>query len=122
MTKRDKKRNQQMGQLQDLNNDFKEHRSTYFHKQMVTLQHDMNLITHANPYEPEPLDDSPDAVSQLVDIAAATAPYQANLSSLAGKWYSEFVQEVNQAKETRDVELTQLMVWKLVARDIDTID
>jgi Sds3-like len=99
-----------MAQYQDLSNDFKENRSTYFHRQLVALQHDMNLITQADPYHPEPLDDSPEAISSLVEVAAAGTPYQSEISSLAGKWYSEFVQEINEAKEARDIELTQLMV------------
>jgi len=99
-----------MAQFQDLSNDFKENRSGYFHKQIVALQHDMNLITQADPYAPEPLDDSPEAIANLVEVTAAGTPYQSEMSSLAGKWYSEFVQEVNQTKEARDIELTQLMV------------
>jgi Sds3-like len=99
-----------MAQFQDLSNDFKENRSAYFHKQIVALQHDMNLIAQADPYHPEPLDDSPGAIADLLDVAAAGTPYQSEMSSLAGKWYSEFVQEINDAKEARDVELTQLTV------------
>jgi Sds3-like len=99
-----------MAQYQDLSNDFRENRSAYFHKQIVALQHDMNLITQADPYNPEPLDDSPRAIAGLIDVAAAGTPYQSEMSSLAGKWYSEFVQEINEAKEARDIELTQLMV------------
>jgi Sds3-like len=110
ISKRDRKRNQQMAQFQDLSNDFKENRSGYFHKQIVALQHDMNLITQANPYAPEPLDDSPEAIARLVEVAAAGTPYQAEMSMVAGNWYSEFVQDINQAKEGRDVELTQLLV------------
>jgi Sds3-like len=110
VSKRDRKRNQQMAQFQDLSNDFKENRSAYFHKQIVALQHDMNLITQADPYKPEPLDDSPEAIAGLIEVAAAGTPYQSEMSLLAGKWYSEFVQDINQAKEARDVELTQLMV------------
>lgn len=110
ISKRDRKRNQQMAQFQDLSNDFKENRSSYFHKQIVALQHDMNLITQADPYNPEPLDDSPEAIVGLIEVAAAGTPYQSEMSSLAGKWYSEFIQEINQAKEARDIELTQLMV------------
>ena len=110
MSKRDRKRNQQMAQFQDLSNDFKENRSAYFHKQIVALQHDMNLITQADPYQPEPLDDSPSTIAGLIEVAAVGTPYQSEMSSLAGKWYSEFIQEINEAKEARDVELTQLMV------------
>jgi Sds3-like len=109
VSKRDRKRNQQMAQFQDLSNNFRENRSAYFHKQIVALQHDMNLITQADPYNPEPLDDSPEAIEGLVEITAAGTPYQSEMSSLAGRWYSEFVREVNEAKEARDIELTQLM-------------
>ena len=112
MSKRDRKRNQQIAQLQNLSNDFKENRSTHFHKQVVALQHDMNLITQADPYNPEPLDDSPTAIAELVETAAEGTQFQPEMSSLCGRWYSEFVQEVNDAKEERDIELTQLFVRK----------
>ena len=110
ISKRDRKRNQQMAQFQGLSNDFRENRGAYFHKQIVALQHDMNLITQADPYDPEPMDDSPEAIGGLIEVAAAGTSYQSEMSSLAGKRYSEFVHEVKQAKETRDIELTQLMV------------
>jgi hypothetical protein len=106
-----------MAQFHELSNNFKDNRTAYFHKQIVALQHDMNLITQADPYQPEPLDDSPEAIEGLVENAAAGTPYQSEISSLAGKWYSEFVQDVNEAKEARDVELTQLMVCQ--ALDVD---
>lgn len=112
LNKKDRKRNMQMSQIQDLNNDFKDNRAAHFHKQAVALQNDLNLITTAHLYDPEPLDDSPAAIAELVEASAAGTPYQSNVSSMSGKWYSEFVHEVNEAKESRDIELTQLDVSK----------
>ena len=110
LSKRDKKRNAHQERYQELTNDFAQNRDLYFRKQLTALQTDMMLITQADPYQPEPLDDSPEDISQKVEIALAGTPYQTELSGSAGKWYSKFVQEVNSAKEVKEIELTQLMV------------
>lgn len=87
----------------------------------------MSLITQADPYNPEPMDDSPDEIAREVEEAAAGTPYQADMSKLAGRWYSEFVHEVNEAKEAKEIELTQLMVsnrqsqsWAFLERALTT--
>ena len=90
--------------------EFTLHRDAHYRDQLVALQFDMSLITQADPYNPEPLEDSPDEIAKMVKEAADGTPYQAEMSKMAGRWYSEFVQEVNDAKEERDIQLTQLMV------------
>jgi hypothetical protein len=110
VSKRDKKRNQHVAHQQDLVDEFTLNRDHHYRSQLVALQFDMNLITQADPYNPEPLEDSPDEIARMVEEAAAGTPYQAEMSKMAGRWYSEFVHEVNEAKEAKDIELTQLMV------------
>ncbi|KKY22141.1 putative deacetylase complex subunit [Phaeomoniella chlamydospora] len=110
LSKRDKKRNAHQDKYQDLINDFAQNRDLHFRKQLLGLQTDMMLITQADPYQPEPMDDSPEGIARQVEEAAAGTPYQQDMSPHAGKWYSKFVQEVNQAKEVRDIELSQLVV------------
>jgi hypothetical protein len=110
MSKRDKRRNQHIAHQQELVDEFTQNREYHYRSQLIALQHDMNMITQADLYNPEPLDDSPEEIAAMVDEAAADTPYQAEMSRLAGRWYSEFVLEVNEAKEAKDVELTQLMV------------
>jgi Sds3-like len=118
ISKRDKKRNQHITHQQDLVDEFTLNRDHHYRSQLVSLQLEMNLITQADPYNPEPLDDSPDEISRMVEDAAVGTPYQAEMSKMAGRWYSEFVHEVNEAKEAKEVELTQLMVSTNNARDL----
>ena len=110
ISKRDKKRNQHIAHQQDIANGFARNRDVHYRSQLVGLQYDMNLIMQADPYNPEPLEDSPDEIAKLVEGAVAGNPYQAEVSSLAGRYYADFVQEVNEAKEAKDLELVQLMV------------
>lgn len=78
----------------------------------------MNLITHADPYLPEPLEDSPEEIARLAEQAASGTPYQSEMSSLAGKWYAEFVHEINDAKEAKELALIQLIVcWQFLVFD-----
>ena len=110
ISKRDKKRNQHIAHQQELVDDFTQNRDAFYRQQLVALQLDMNLITQADPYNPEPLEDSPDEIARMIEEVAAGTPYQSEMSRTAGRWYSEFVQEVNEAKEAKEIELTQLMV------------
>ena len=110
ISKRDKKRNQHIQLQHDIVEDFTLNRDTCYKQQLIALQYDMSLITQADPYNPEPMDDSPDEIARAVEEAAAGTPYQAEMSKMAGRWYSEFVHEVNEAKEAKEIELTQLVV------------
>ena len=110
ISKRDKKRNQHIQFQQDLVEDFTLNRDPHYKAQLIALQYDMSLITQADPYSPEPMEDSPGGIARAVEEAAAGTPYQADMSKMAGRWYSEFVHEVNEAKEAKEIELTQLVV------------
>ena|SRR2546423_1322384 len=112
LSKRDKKRNQHIRHQEELVEQFTQNRDAHYRAQLVALQFDMNLITQADPYNPEPLEDSPDEIAKMVEEAAAGTSYQAEMSKMAGRWYSEFVHEVNDAKEAKEIELTQLKVWR----------
>ena len=116
MSKKDKKRAQYHAHQQDLVTEFAQNRDVHYRSQLVALQYDMNFITQADPYNPEPLEDSPDAIAKMIAEAAAGTPYQADMSKLAGRWYSEFVQEVNDAKEAKEIQLTQLVVCSCLSR------
>jgi len=118
ISKRDKKRNQHIAHQQDLVDEFTLNRDHHYRSQLVALQLDMNLITQADPYNPEPLEDSADEIARLVEEAASGTPYQTEMSKMAGRWYSEFVHEVNEAKEAKEIELTQLKVSATPARSL----
>jgi hypothetical protein len=121
MSKKDKRRSQHVAQQQELQNDFQMNREYYFRKQLVALQHDLQLITHADPYNPEPIDDSPEEIARVVEQASGTA-YQPDVSSLAGKWYAEFIHEVNDAKEAKEMALINIAVCALLSATICATD
>ena len=99
-----------MSLQQDYQADFDNDREGHYRRQLIALQQDMNLVTQADPYKPEPLEDAPEDVVQLVAKQAWGTPYQSEMSSLAGKWYTEFVHEVNEAKEAKELALIELHV------------
>ena len=110
LSKRDKKRNQYLRQQLDLQNDFNENREHYYRQQLIGLQHDMNLIIQSDPYDSGLLEDAPEEITRMVEEASANTPYQNELSAHAGRWYSEWIHTVNEAKEQKEVELIQLEV------------
>lgn len=113
VSKRDKRRNQHVAHQQELYNELSSNREQHYREQLIALQTDMSLISQADPYDPEPLEDSPEEVARIAELAASGTPYQSQMSSLAGKWYAEFVHEVNDAKEAKELALIQLMVCYL---------
>ncbi len=110
LSKRDKRRNQHVAHQQELYNELSSNREQHYREQLIALQHDMNLISQVDPYEPEPLDDSPEEIAKVAELSASGTPYQSQMSALAGKWYSQFVDEINDAKDTKEDGLIKLMV------------
>src|SRR5947207_2866961 len=87
ISKRDKKRNQHIAHQQDLVDEFTLNRDHHYRSQLVALQLDMNLITQADPYNPEPLEDSADEIARLVEEAASWTPYQTDMATMARSAY-----------------------------------
>lgn len=110
LTKRDKRRNQHVALQQDLQSEFENGRESHYRQQLIALQQDMNMVTNADPYKPEPLEDAPEDIARLVADQASGTPYQSEMSSQAGKWYTEFVHEVNEAKHQKELALIELSV------------
>lgn len=88
--------------------EFDDHREQHYRSQLIALQQDMNLVTAADPYRPEFLEDSPEEIAELVALQAQGTPYQSEMSALAGRWYTDFVHEVNEAKEAKELALIEL--------------
>jgi hypothetical protein len=70
----------------------------------------MSLIVAAEPYKAEPLDDAGEEIAKLVEQSNVANNYSNDMTSLAGKWYSEYALGVNESKEARETDLTALMV------------
>ena len=122
VSKRDKRRNALLERFNDLNNSFVRNRDAIYRSQMQVLQYDMNYINNVGLYNNKPLDDFAD---DIIDGLTMMAPSNGNgarssqagartldIEALpgAGKWVSEFINEVNDAMEERDVQLTLVAV------------
>ncbi|KAL6707757.1 hypothetical protein ACN47E_003878 [Coniothyrium glycines] len=113
-SKRDKRRNMLAEKLADMMASFSDNRDSHYRAQLAALQADINLIMKADPYANKPLDDSGDEaaelIAQIMGSAVPTAP-SAGTDYIAqcGRYYSRFVDAVNDAMEERDYNLT--MLW-----------
>lgn len=117
-TKREKRKNAMVERLRDISANFAENRECYYRQQLQALQRDVNLITYAQPYQDRPLDEYlEDTDGDGISTAAGSRdqPYGSLLDNgerqpKAGKWARNFVEEVNNAMEDRDAQLTLIMV------------
>jgi Sds3-like len=109
-SKRDKRRTQLQDRLHDLTVTFSQNRDSQFRQQLHALQCDMTLINNADPYEMSPLPDSPEEIAQLIETTVGGGKFGKEMATISGSWYSRFVQEINEVKEDRDVELVAVMV------------
>lgn len=125
LSKRDKKRLNMAEKLIEISNNFAANRDAIYRKQLQTYQADINFIQSANPYENKPLDDPADDQSDEV-AGSAAASIQGSLRHTqhillngrgrieptfkTGKYASKYVQEINDAMEKRDADLTTLAV------------
>lgn len=106
-----------MAHQQELLDDFSQNRDYHYRTQLIALQNDMNLIQQADPYQPENLEDSAEEIAKQIEATSAGNPFAAEMSSLAGRWYSEFVYEINDAKEAKELALINLSVSAQSAMD-----
>jgi hypothetical protein len=102
-----------LSSVADMASQFSSNLRSHYEAQANALQVDINLITRANPYANKPLGDKPAEVDKLVygmmktpTLAAAEDDFVAS----AGKRYSEFVQNINNAMEDKDSNITRLAV------------
>ncbi|KAI9765152.1 MAG: hypothetical protein M1840_007745 [Geoglossum simile] len=120
-SKRDKRRNLLSDRLTEINESFSQNRDSHYRQQLQALQIDMGLIVRAKPYAENPLEDTAEAVEELVAVAtgggakglgtnhlSGNRRQESEMAALAGKVYAAFVEEVNDAMEARDAELALL--------------
>ena len=111
--------------LADINNSFADNRDHLYRKQLQALQADMNYIQAARLYDNAPLDEVGDEVLEETNTSAAASTtgslrnaHQAYLNGhtrlevpyKTGRQTAEFIQEINDAMEQRDADLTTLVV------------
>src|SRR2546430_1815271 len=69
LSKRDKRRSALSARYNDIPESFSRDRDIHYRQQLQAIQIDMGLITKANPYADYPLDDSTEAIDDLVAAA-----------------------------------------------------
>jgi hypothetical protein len=114
-SKRDKRRNMLAEKLSEMMATFSDNRDSHYRAQLAALQADINLIMKADPYKNEPLEDNGQEASELITQIMGnnipTAPSAGtDYVAQCGKYYSRFVDAVNDAMEERDYNLTMLYV------------
>ncbi|KAL8935837.1 MAG: hypothetical protein Q9216_005237 [Gyalolechia sp. 2 TL-2023] len=117
LSKRDKRRNAMMDRLQDISNNFAENREFYYRRQLQALQRDVNHITHAKPYLNRPLDELLDNLDEehTTAIAGMRGGQHRSMNgdgeerTRAGEWTRRFIEEVDNAMEDRDAQLSLVM-------------
>ncbi|KAI4089452.1 MAG: hypothetical protein LQ344_005366 [Seirophora lacunosa] len=114
LSKRDKRRNAMLDRLQEISSSFAENRDYHYRRQLQTLQCDLNLITHAEPYRNQPLDEVVDDADDEAALSAAGTrggQYGPTVGAnerqpKIGKWGRRFIEDVNNAMEDRDAQLS----------------
>ena len=111
--------------LAEISNTFAENRDHLYRKQLQALQADMNYIQAARLYDNVPLDEIGDEGLEEINTSAAASTIgslrnaqQAHLNGhtrleapyKTGPQTAEFIQEINDAMEQRDADLTTIVV------------
>lgn len=111
--------------LAEISSSFAENRDHLYRKQLQALQADMNYIQAARLYDNVPLDEIGDEGLEEIDASAAASTagslrnaHQAHLNGhtrlevpyKTGPQTAEFIQEINDAMEQRDADLTTVVV------------
>ena len=97
---------------------FSSNYADHFYAQLAAIKCDMNLVLQADPYADAPLEEDTEEISKLVagarDEFYHNRPWgregEASFSALSGRYYSQFVDDVNTAMEERDKSLTEIYV------------
>lgn len=125
LSKRDKKRNAMENALAEISSSFAENRDHLYRKQLQALQADMNYIQAARLYDNVPLDGIGDEGPEEANTSAAASSagslrnaHQAHLNGhtrlefpyKTGPQTAQFIQEINNAMEQRDADLTTVVV------------
>ena len=89
------------------------------------LSRDISFINRADPYDNKPLEDYTDDMSAELATDSALGGLRAGALGLSdgeirpplGRWALKFVQDVNDTMETRDAELTEVVVCHTLLRN-----
>jgi hypothetical protein len=119
ISKRDKRRTNIEQKFKDLVSNFSQNREAQLRAQLNALSRDMYFINQANPYQNKPLADF--AGDLFIDIGALDnsvaggqrgEPSSTNSDTRVpvGKFAAQYVEQINDAMEERDADLTEVDV------------
>lgn len=122
LSKRDKRRNAMIERLRDIEDGFAGNRDFYYRQQLQALQRDANIITYAAPYRNHPLDELNDVMDPDENLPINGNRGQHHGGTMgngerqpkAGKWARGFIEQVNNAMEDRDTQLSLFVVRGMV--------
>jgi len=115
MSKRDKRRTMLSERLDQMMANFGHNLRPHYDAMSNAIQVDIALIMRERPYENKPLDDDPEVIEKKVmDITAGKVPAdqiaEDGFRHDVGREYTNFIHEVNNSIEEKDVNLTLLAV------------
>lgn len=110
LSKRDKRRSNIEHRLKDISTSFTTNRDFHLRNQLASITRDIIYIASANPYENAPLDDGADDLSANASLVMSTASSTVDDRLPLGKFALQFVNDVNDAMEDKDANLTGLHV------------
>ena len=101
---------------------FEQNHNDHYWAQLSSVQCEINLLMRADPYRDGPLDESPEGITaqmaearkEVCSARPIAQEAEASFQHSGGKFYPEFVREVNNALEQRDANLTSTYVGTLL--------
>ncbi|TKA63014.1 hypothetical protein B0A49_10164 [Cryomyces minteri] len=113
LSKRDKRRTLLSDRLAEMVDSFSQNRDQHYRAQLQAVQIDMNLIMRADLYSDSPLEDGTEEIAEMINpvtegnVSAGFSSHPDYMAQ-AGKAYTKFVDQVNNAMEARDAGITSL--------------
>lgn len=114
-SKRDKRKQLINDKLQSMIQNFGTNIRAHYEAQITAAQVDINMIMRANPYQNRPLEDGGEEIAKTIsDLFKGQLPVdpvaEGSFTAEAGKWYVQYVKQVNDLMEDRDRQITMLAV------------
>lgn len=122
-SKRDKRRNALMERMNDITTSFTHNKDMHYREQLGAIQQDIAMILHADPYLEDPTKEPTQELMTVMhklsrgDPRVMQAIQDGDMESIGGKLYHEFMNEVEDAMESRDAALTSFAVRSIPVTD-----
>lgn len=115
-SKRDKRRNALMERMNEISTSFTQGKDHFYREQLGAIQQDIAMILHADPYVENPAKEPTQELMAVMlklsrgDPRIMQAIQDGDMTSIGGRIYHEFMNEVEDVMERRDAALTAFAV------------